>query len=52
MKYLVVEDTTEYYKHINTVLAGEEIVLASENNGESFAMRKKNESEKQADSAR
>ena len=30
----------------------EEIVLASENNGESFAMRKKNESEKQADSAR
>lgn len=30
----------------------EEIVLASENNGESFAIRKKNESEKQADSAR
>jgi len=30
----------------------EEIVLASENNGESFAARKKNESEKQADSAR
>jgi small subunit ribosomal protein S7 len=30
----------------------EEIVLAYENNGESFAMRKKNESEKQADSAR
>ncbi len=30
----------------------EEIVLASENNGESFACRKKNESEKQADSAR
>ena len=30
----------------------EEIVLASEANGESFAMRKKNESEKQADSAR
>jgi small subunit ribosomal protein S7 len=30
----------------------EEIVLASENNGESFAMRKKNEAEKQADSAR
>ena len=30
----------------------EEIVLASENNGESFAVRKRNESEKQADSAR
>lgn len=30
----------------------EEIMLASENSGESFAWRKKNESEKQADSAR
>ncbi len=30
----------------------EEIVMASENNGESFAIRKKNEAEKQADSAR
>ena len=30
----------------------EEIVLASENNGDSFAWKKKNESEKQADSAR
>ena len=30
----------------------EEIILAYESNGESFAMRKKNESEKQADSAR
>jgi small subunit ribosomal protein S7 len=30
----------------------EELILASENNGESFAARKKNESEKQADSAR
>ncbi len=30
----------------------EEIILASENNGESFSVRKKNESEKQADSAR
>ena len=30
----------------------EEIMLAAEANGESFAMRKKNESEKQADSAR
>ena len=30
----------------------EEIILASESNGQSFAFRKKNESEKQADSAR
>jgi small subunit ribosomal protein S7 len=30
----------------------EEIILAGENNSESFAMKKKNESEKQADSAR
>lgn len=30
----------------------EEITLASENNGESFGIRKRNESEKQADSAR
>ena len=30
----------------------DEIIMASENNGESFAIRKRNESEKQADSAR
>ncbi|MDD5023340.1 MAG: 30S ribosomal protein S7 [Candidatus ainarchaeum sp.] len=37
-----------------TIVQGlaEEILLASESNGESFAYRKKNESEKQADSAR
>lgn len=38
-------------KHLSQALA-EEIILASENNGDSFAFRKKNESEKQADSAR
>jgi len=38
-------------KDIATALA-EEIILASEENGESFAFKKKNESEKQADSAR
>ena len=38
-------------KNISQALA-EEIILASENNGESFACRKRNESEKQADSAR
>jgi len=38
-------------KKLSQALA-EEIILASENNGESFAARKKNESEKQADSAR
>jgi len=35
-----------------TEALAEEIILASEGNGDSFAMRKKNESEKQADSAR
>lgn len=38
-------------KTITQALA-EEILLASENNGESFACKKRNESEKQADSAR
>jgi len=38
-------------KSISQTLA-EEIILAAENNGESFSVRKKNESEKQADSAR
>ena len=38
-------------KNISQGLA-EEIMLAAEKNGESFAMRKKNEAEKQADSAR
>lgn len=38
-------------KEISQALA-EEIILASENNGESFAIRKRIESEKQADSAR
>ncbi len=38
-------------KSIAEALA-EEIILASESNGDSFAYRKKNESEKQADSAR
>lgn len=35
-----------------TEALAEELILASENNGDSFAMRKKNESEKQADAAR
>ena len=38
-------------KTISQALA-DEIILASENNGESFAIKKRNESEKQADSAR
>ncbi len=38
-------------KNIVQALA-EEIILASEDNGDSFAARKRNESEKQADSAR
>ncbi|VVB82204.1 30S ribosomal protein S7 [uncultured archaeon] len=35
-----------------TEAIAEELILASENNGDSFALRKKNESEKQADAAR
>lgn len=37
-----------------TIVQGlaEEIILASENNGESFSVRRRNEAEKQADSAR
>ncbi len=38
-------------KNISQSLA-EEIIMAAERNGESFAIRKKNEAEKQADSAR
>ena len=38
-------------KDISSALA-EEIMLAADGNGESFALKKKNESEKQADSAR
>ncbi len=38
-------------KTITQALA-EEIILAADNNGDSFAFKKKNESEKQADSAR
>jgi small subunit ribosomal protein S7 len=38
-------------KNITQALA-EEIMLAAENNGESFAIKKRNEAEKQADSAR
>jgi small subunit ribosomal protein S7 len=38
-------------KNISQALA-DEIILASEENGESFAFKKKNEAEKQADSAR
>jgi len=38
-------------KSLSQALA-EEILLASENNGDSFAVRKRNEAEKQADSAR
>ena len=38
-------------KNITQSLA-EEIIMTAEGNGESFALRKKNESEKQADSAR
>lgn len=54
LKYLVHGASDKAFnkkKNISQGLA-EEIMLASEKNGESFAMRKKNEAEKQADSAR
>ena len=43
---------TNKNRRINVKGLAEEIIWASETNGESFAIRKKNESEKQADSAR
>ena len=54
LKYLVHGSSDRAFGKKKTIAQGlaEEITLASENNGESFAIKKKNESEKQADSAR
>ena len=54
LKYLVHGASDKAFnkkKNISQGLA-DEIIMASEKNGESYAMRKKNEAEKQADSAR
>jgi small subunit ribosomal protein S7 len=54
LKHLVHGGSDKAFNKKKTIVQGltEEIIMASEKNGESFAMRKKNESEKQADSAR
>ena len=54
LKHLVHGGSDKAFNKKKTIVQGlaEEIIMASENNGESFAIRKKNESEKQADSAR
>ncbi len=54
LRWIVHGASDKAFNKKKTIVEGlaEEIILASEGNGESFAMRKKNESEKQADSAR
>ncbi|MFC1710839.1 30S ribosomal protein S7 [Nanoarchaeota archaeon] len=54
LKHLVHGGSDKAFNKKKTIAQGlaEEIIMAAEANGESFAMRKKNEAEKQADSAR
>ena len=54
LKHIIHGASDKAFNKKKTIVQGlaEEIILASENNGESFAIRKKNEAEKQADSAR
>lgn len=54
LKHIIHGASDRAFNKKKTIVQGlaEEIILASENNGESFAIRKRNESEKQADSAR
>lgn len=54
IRWLVHGASDKAFNKKKTIAQGlaEEIMLASEKNGESFAIRKKNEAEKQADSAR
>ena len=54
LRWIVQGASDKAFNKKKTITQGlaEEIILASERNGESFAFRKKNESEKQADSAR
>lgn len=54
IKYLVHGASDRAFGKKKTIAQGlaDEIILAYENNGESLAIRKKNESEKQADSSR
>lgn len=54
LKHLVHGASDKAFNKKKNIAQGlaEEIIMASEKNGESYAMRKKNEAEKQADSAR
>jgi len=54
LKHIIHGASDKAFNKKKTIVEGlaEEIIMASEENGESFAIRKKNEAEKQADSAR
>ena len=54
LKHIIHGASDRAFGKKKTIVQGlvEEIMLASENNGDSFACRKRNEAEKQADSAR
>ncbi|MEK6842204.1 MAG: 30S ribosomal protein S7 [Nanoarchaeota archaeon] len=54
LKHIIHGASDKAFNKKKTIVQGlaEEIILASENNGDSFACKKRNESEKQADSAR
>jgi len=54
IRWIVQGASDKAFNKKKTIAQGlaEEIVMASDNNGDSFAIRKRNESEKQADSAR
>ncbi len=54
LKHIIHGASDKAFNKKKTIAQGiaEEIIMASEGNGESFALRKKNEAEKQADSAR
>jgi small subunit ribosomal protein S7 len=54
LRHIVHGASDRAFNKKKTIVQGlvEEIMLASENNGESFAVKKKNDAEKQADSAR
>ncbi len=54
LKHIVHGGSDKAFNKKKTIVQGlaEEIIMAADNNGESFALRKKNDAEKQADSAR
>lgn len=54
LKHIVHGASDKAFNKKKTIVQGiaDEIIMASENNGESFAVKKRNEAEKQADSSR